>query len=178
MHFLCLSTSLFPDSRSRIMLRAAYEHLRASQPTAEWLDVAEMDLPICDGHAAYDHEHAKEVKEAVERADGILLGFGIYNYGPSAIAKTTTELAGSAFNNKVVGFVCAAGGPVAYMAALPLVNGMMLDFRTVVVPRFVFATGAAFDGDRIIDADIATRLAKLADELEHMTTALRSGVTA
>lgn len=174
MNYLCLSTSLSPDSRSRIMLRVAYECLKRSLPDTKWMDVAEMNLPICDGHAAYDHEHAQRVRAAVEVADGILLAFGIYNYGPSAIVKTTTELAGRALDNKVVGCICAAGGPGAYMAGLPLMNGLMLDFRTVIVPRFVFTTGKSFQDDQLIDEDITTRLAQLADELVRMTTALRS----
>jgi FMN reductase len=174
MNYLCLSTSLAPESRSRVMIRTAYDTL-SNRNGAEttWLDLADMDLPVCDGHAAWDHEHAKQLKMAVEKADGLLIGHGIYNFGPSAIAKTVLELAGSSFNEKVVGFICAAGGPGAYMSAMSLANSLMLDFRCVIVPRFVYATGTAFEGDRLADENTIDRLGQLADDLAQMTKALR-----
>ena len=46
-------------------------------------------------------------------------------------------MAGRAFTGKPVGFVCAAGGRSSYMAVLGLANSLMLDFRCLIVPRFV-----------------------------------------
>ena len=173
MSYLAISTSLSPKSRSRIMLRAAYKQLLITNPDTQWLDLDELDLPACDGHAAYGHEGAQQLKAAVENADGILIGFGVYNYGPSAISKTVLELAGKSFSDKIVGFACAAGGSTSYMTGLALANSLMLDFRSVIVPRFVYATGAAFEKDQITDEDLTPRLTQLADELVRMTNALR-----
>jgi FMN reductase len=50
----------------------------------------------------------------------------------------------------------------------------MLDFRCVIIPRFVFATSDAFDGDNISDRKVVRRIGTLADELVRFTTALRS----
>ena len=50
----------------------------------------------------------------------------------------------------------------------------MLDFRCVIIPRFVFATADAFDGDNIIDKKIIERTETVADELLRFTKALRS----
>ncbi|MCZ6836047.1 MAG: NAD(P)H-dependent oxidoreductase [Planctomycetota bacterium] len=174
MNYLCLSTSLDPGSRSRVMTRTAFEHLaQVNGAETTWLDLADMDLPVCDGHAAWDNEHAKKLKLAVEKADGLLIGYGIYNYGPSAIAKTVLELSGKSFSDKVVGFICAAGGPSSYMSAMSLANCLMLDFRSVIVPRFVYATGDAFEDEKLTDEDTIARLGQLADDLTRMTTALR-----
>jgi hypothetical protein len=49
----------------------------------------------------------------------------------------------------------------------------MLDFRTVIIPRFVYATGDAFKGDEIVDKKMATRIEQAADELIRFTQALR-----
>jgi len=38
----------------------------------------------------------------------------------------------------------------------------MLDFRSVIVPRFVYATGEAFVDGRIVDPDVERRVAELA----------------
>ena len=175
MNFLTISTSLDPDSRSRILARGVFEHLERTTNQAQWLDVAEINLPVCDGNAAWDHEHARQLKSDIDASDGIALAFGIYNYSASAIAKTVIELGGAAWNDKVVGFVCAAGGQGSYMAAMPLANSLMLDFHCVIVPRFVYATGQAFDDGTLVDEGVTARLGVMADELARMTTSLRGG---
>jgi hypothetical protein len=52
-------------------------------------------------------------------------------------------------------------------------NSLMLDFRCVIIPRFVFATGDAFDDDKLADKKIAERIEQVADELVRFTKALR-----
>ena len=53
-------------------------------------------------------------------------------------------------------------------------NSLMLDFRCVIIPRFVFATSEAFDGDNIADKKVVRRIETLADELVRFTKALRT----
>jgi FMN reductase len=50
----------------------------------------------------------------------------------------------------------------------------MLDFRCVIIPRFVFATSEGFDGDKITDKKVVRRIETLADELVRFTKALRT----
>ena len=52
-------------------------------------------------------------------------------------------------------------------------NSLMLDFRTVIIPRFVYATGDAFEGDHITDKKVVTRIEQAVDELIRFTRALR-----
>jgi LysE type translocator len=59
---------------------------------------------------------------------------------------------------KIVGFVCAAGGKSSYMSVLPFANSLMLDFRAWVVPRYVYAVGADFDGQTLESPEIHSRL--------------------
>jgi FMN reductase len=49
----------------------------------------------------------------------------------------------------------------------------MLDFRTVIIPRFVYATGDAFDGDKVVDKKVVSRIEQVADDLVRFTEALR-----
>jgi hypothetical protein len=49
----------------------------------------------------------------------------------------------------------------------------MLDFRCVIVPRFVYATGAAFRDGVLADPEIARRVEQLCAELLRMAAALR-----
>ena len=78
------------------------------------------------------------------------------------------------WEDKIVGFLCAAGGTASYMSVMAYANSLMLDFRCVIIPRFVFATGEAFDGEKITDKKIAERIEQVANELVRFTKALRS----
>jgi hypothetical protein len=49
----------------------------------------------------------------------------------------------------------------------------MLDFRSVIIPRFVYATGRAFEGDDLKDKEVGERIEELATELIKFTKALR-----
>src|SRR3989442_15534397 len=112
-----------------------------------------MALALCDADKCYDMPGSKKLSSAIERADGILIAAPVYNYDVAAAAKNMIELTGSAWENKIVGFVCAAGGVASYMSVMSYANSLMLDFRCVIIPRFVFATGDAFDGDNITDKE-------------------------
>ena len=52
-------------------------------------------------------------------------------------------------------------------------NSLMLDFRCVIIPRFAYAMGSAFDGDKPADAKIVQRIEQVAAELVRFTEALR-----
>jgi FMN reductase len=61
------------------------------------------------------------------------------------------------------------------MAILALANSLMLDFRCVIVPRFVYATGAAFAADgTIVDPDIAARIAQCARTTAKLAAAVKT----
>src|SRR5205085_2856527 len=76
----------------------------------DWLDISELGLPLCDADACYTQPAAQGLNKAIEAADGILVATPVYNYDVSAAAKNMVELTGSSWEEKVVGFLCAAGG--------------------------------------------------------------------
>ena len=174
MRLLVLSASLNSESRSREMARRVYQRLTATGPDTGWLDLADLQLPLCDGEAAYGHPDASRAADEVFQADGILLATPVYNYGVSASLKNLVELTGSrCWSGKVAALVCAAGGNASYMAPMGLLNSLMLDFRTVVLPRFVYATGGAFADGKLKDPEVIARLETLADRFAATTEALR-----
>src|SRR6476661_396902 len=171
--YLVVSTSGNPDSNSRRMGRVAFAHLEKRKVDCAWLDISAMDLPLCDADKCYLNESAQKLNKAIESADGIMIAAPVYNYDVAAAAKNMIELTGSSWEEKVVGFLCAAGGNSSYMAVMAYANSLMLDFRTVIVPRFVYATGSAFDDDGLKDPKIGQRIEQVAEELVRFTTALR-----
>lgn len=165
MTYLIFSTSLRPGSHSKIMANSILANLKEKKQDAELIDLSELELPICDGDKCYDHETVKDLKKKVESARGIIIATPIYNYDVNAAAKNLIELAGRSLNNKVVGFVCAAGGNKSYMSIMSLANDLMLDFRCVIIPKFVYASDDAFIGDEISDELVSKRLQELSDSL-------------
>ncbi|HXA10156.1 MAG TPA: NAD(P)H-dependent oxidoreductase [Chthoniobacterales bacterium] len=171
--YLVVSASGNPSSNSRKMGRIAFAHLEEARVDCRWLDLAGMDLPLCDADACYAHPAAQKLSAAIAAVDGVIVAAPVYNYDVSASAKNMIELTGSAWEDKVVGFLCAAGGMSSYMSVMAYANSLMLDFRCVIIPRFVFATGDAFDDDTLIDAEIGQRIEEVAAELIRFTQALR-----
>jgi FMN reductase len=171
---LVISTSGNPDSNSRRMGRTAFAHLQRQKVDCDWIDIREMDLPLCDADKCYGMPSSKKLSAAIEAADGIIIAAPVYNYDVAAAAKNMIELTGSAWENKIVGFLCAAGGHASYMSVMAYANSLMLDFRCVIIPRFAFATSEAFEGERISDKKITARIEQVADELVRFTKALQT----
>src|SRR5437667_12593987 len=172
--YLVISTSGNPDSNSRRMARVAFAHLQTQKVDCAWIDISEMELPLCDADKCYGMPGSKKLSAAIDAADGILVAAPVYNYDVAAAAKNMIELTGSAWENKIVGFVCAAGGAASYMSVMSYANSLMLDFRCVIIPRFVFATSEAFDGENITDKNISARIEQVADEMVRFTKGLRN----
>src|SRR5205085_5607002 len=161
------------ESNSRIMGRVALEHLQEKGVDCEWIDISGLDLPLCDADKCYLNPAAKKLQKTIDDTDGMIIAAPVYNYDVSAAAKNMIELTGSAWEDKVVGFLCAAGGMSSYMSVMAYANSLMLDFRTVIIPRFVYATGQSFEGDDLKDKEVAERIGELATELIKFTKALR-----
>ncbi len=171
--YLVISTSGNPASKSRQMGRAAYRYLTGAKVDCAWLDLSELNLPLCDADACYSAPGARQLTQTIKAADGILVAAPVYNYDVSASAKNMIELTGSAWEDKVVGFLCAAGGMSGYMSVMAYANSLMLDFRCVIVPRFVYATGEHFTGGEISEPKIVQRIEQVAAELVRFAEALR-----
>jgi FMN reductase len=153
---------LNPASRSRVLAQETFKLLSEKHQT-EWLDLREIELPQCDGDAAYSHPHVKTVTNKIRNATCILMAVPIYNFDAGAAAKNLIELTGKAWEDKTVGFLCAAGGRSSYMSVMGLANSLMLDFRCLIIPRFVYADGSAFQGNHITDETIQKRVEELVE---------------
>lgn len=156
--YLVISTSLRPGSRSRVLGEALAAELAGTH-----LDLREHPLPMCDGETAYADPNVAKLSAHLAAARVIFLAVPVYNYDANAAAKNLVELTGRAWEGKIVGFACAAGGPSSYMSIMSLANSLMLDFRCVILPRFVYATGADFSEGQIAKPELRQRLQQLAE---------------
>lgn len=173
MTILILSCSLDRGSRSYLLARSAEATLKSREADVTFVDLRTTPLPMCDGGDC-DDPNLKQLAEQVRRADAILMAVPIYNYDVNAAAKNVVELVGGALENKIVGFLCAAGGHGSYMSVMSLANSLMLDFRCLVVPRFVYATGKDFEGDEITSPKVRERTQQLCEATMRLARALSS----
>ena len=173
MKSLIISCSLNAESKSRKMAKALERHWRVDETMdLEILDLRDLDLPLCDGGSAYDHPATQQLQAAFTGADAVVFAVPIYNFGINAGAKNVIELAGRHLTDKVAGFLCSAGGHRSYMSVMAVANSLMLDFRTIIVPHFVYAGGDDIpDGGKVTDA-VRERLAKFGDEFQRIARAL------
>src|SRR5688572_22897462 len=77
---LLISCSLNPESRSRLLARAAHSRLVEGDEPVEFVDLQNVPLPLCDGGATYGDANARRLSELGSQADAILLAAPVYNY--------------------------------------------------------------------------------------------------
>ncbi len=162
MKILIVSCSLRKASLSRVLAMKVRENFEQGGAEVSFIDLRKVELPFCDAGSSYEHPNTIKVKQKVETANGIIVAGPIYNYTCNAACKNFVELTGKSWENKVVGFLCAAGGDSSYMSIMGLANSLMLDFRCLIVPRFVYTTGAAFEDGKLVDTSVANRVKELA----------------
>jgi FMN reductase len=163
-----LSCSLNDDSRSARLAQAAKQALAETGAEPELIDLRDWSLPICDGKTAYADPTVQALAGKIQASAAVLMAVPVYNFYANAAAKNCVELTGEAWQDKVVGFLCAAGGKGSYMSVMSLANSLMLDFHCLIVPRFVYATG-----DDFASADgLASELQNRIDNLAGYTTEL------
>ncbi len=170
MNVLTISGSLNPDSNSRILVHAVDKALQALEVETRFLDLRDYPLPLCDGETAYDDPKVDVLSDIIRQADAVLIGIPIYNFDMNAAVKNLVELTGAAWENQIVGFLCAAGGRSSYMSVMGFANDLMLDFRCLIIPRFIYAVGADFSGQAIRNPEVVERIEKLAQETKKLAT--------
>ena len=176
MNVLVIGCSLNPESNSQILARDAAAVFESLGVTATLIDLREHPLPLCDGETTDPATAA--IADAVRAADAVVLSAPVYNYDVNAAAKNLVEHVGKAFEGKLVAFLCSAGGSASYMSVMNLANSLMLDFRCLIVPRFVYSTGQCFRDGKIVSSDVAARLRALCAEVTRLGRALKAAPAA
>lgn len=184
MNITIISCSLHPQSRSYVLAQQIASQLQSVEVqthnlTVGFHDLRDYSLDFCDGKAAYNTPDAQRIKGIISDSTALLLAMPVYNFDVNAAAKNLLELGLKAWNNKLVGFLCAAGGRNSYMSVLGIANSLMLDFRCLIIPRFVYATGSDFGDDRqetmyIASETVRERITELAATTVTLATALDS----
>ena len=123
-----------------------------------------IKLPFCDGDECYSDPIVEKLKKNIENVSAVIISAPVYNYDLNAVAKNLIELTGSSWNNKVVGFILAAGGKGSYMAPMSFINSLILDYRCIILPKFVYADKTCFDLNGNMNSKIQSRIEELVSD--------------
>lgn len=160
MKYLIISASLSKNSKSRLLAETSY-HLLQKEADADFIDLRNFPLPLCDGGSSFSSPQVKKLQEKIAPAQGLLLATPVYNYDVNSALKNLVENTGDVWEEKILGFLVAGGGNLSYMSAMNFAASMMFEYRCTIIPRYVFATGADFNSEGQPRDEIVKRIEQL-----------------
>lgn len=170
MNSLIVCCSLTKDSKTNLLAHAVQSAYATAGRAVSLLELSDYNLPPCDGRVCYQHPDVQALTQRVAEADCIIFCSPVYVYDLSAAAKNFVELTGrgEAWFKKSVGFVCMAGTLASFMSVMPFANSLMFDYKCVIVPKFVYVMGTAFEGNELVNMDVRQRIADLTTDVERL----------
>ena len=177
---LVVSSSLNPESRSERIARRYSEALVTREVASTFVTLKDYDLPGFDNPSELPSD-CESLHRMVLDAEAVVLAGPIYNWGCSAELKRFVEFVGTippdgsrrgAFFDKILTFISSAGLPHSYMGFAPTMASMILDFKCIINPYYIYVHNQHWNADRIND-DTSRRIERSADVLVELMRALR-----
>ena len=172
MNYLILSASLNPKSKSRELGCFAKSIFDQRKENISFFDLKDLELPFSGAPGCYEDENSKLLSNIIKKSDCILICSPIYNYDLNSVIKNALDLTGFCWENKIVGFLCVGGGQSSYMSPMSFINSLMLNCRSFIIPRYVYATGSDFKDDKLNNSDVENRINELVDIAINITCKL------
>lgn len=132
--------SLRSNSYTKKALKVVIQNLEEAGVEAEFIDLKELNIPLYDGDLEQEvklPEGVKQLREKIEKADGLILALAEYNHSVSGVMKNTidwlsrTKFYPSIFDNKKVGIFSVSdgiiGGARAQIAFYPTAATLNMD---------------------------------------------------
>jgi chromate reductase len=132
--------SLREKSYTKMALRVVIKNFEEAGVEAEFIDLKPLNIPPYDGDVEQEiqlPDGIKQLREKIERADGLILALSEYNHSISGVMKNTidwlsrTKFYPSIFDNKKVGIFSVSdgiiGGARAQIAFYPTAVTLNMD---------------------------------------------------
>ncbi|MCH9653795.1 MAG: NAD(P)H-dependent oxidoreductase [Planctomycetes bacterium] len=160
-----IATSLNPKSKSQILARQMESHLVSDGVHCQLFDLRELNIGMSGPNENWGNADIAKIAESVKQASHVVFAVPIYCYDVNSAAKNIIELTGRSFTNKVISFLCAAGGTNSYMSVMSFANHLMLDFRSIIVPRFLYTQDSDWSEEGILNESIQERFELLIGDM-------------
>jgi len=164
-----IAGSLRPGSVTCHAIQQGLQLIEESGWEIELLDLREMTLPFCDSSREYpDFPDVQRLREAVQSADGILLGTPEYHGSLSGVLKNCLDLLeNSDVEGKVFAVLSVLGGSTS-MNAVNHVRTICRQLHAWTVPEQLLIPNSqkAFDSEgTLVDPVLKGRLQELVSSL-------------
>ena len=175
MKIVAIVGSLRESSTSRHALRLAATGAERAGATVEWLELRELDLPLCDGRRDSYGPEVERLRAAVQGADALLVGSPEYHGSMTGVLKNALDLLGpDELRDKMVGLLATARGDAGAMNALNHLRHVSRWMNAWVLPTQVSVPRAQ---ERLepgaVDPGVRADLEKLGRELVRYAELLR-----
>ena len=153
-------------SHTRHALKEALVAAETKGATTELVDLSTLDLPVFDPDQS-DAGDARELRQLVRSADGVLLGSPVYHGSYSSVLKTALDYCGfDEFEETTVGLLVVAGGGFP-TPALEHLRSVARTLNAWVLPHQVAVPNAhsTFEAGEITDEDLVDRVETLGADL-------------
>lgn len=181
LRIVAIPGSLRRASFNRGLLVAAQELLRG-RAEVEVVSLAEIPLYNDDVRAQGYPEPVARLRDAVERADALLIGATEYNFGPSGVLKNAIDWAsrppGPPLAGKPYGLVGASTGGFGTVRSQLQLRQVLLFVQALGYPGSLHVSGAAalFDEDgKLIDEQTRQSLSDFLDGFLAFLERVRAG---
>lgn len=146
---VAISGSIRSESYHVALAKYQVKLLKAQGYDAEYVDLADYDLPIYNGdiEAKGIPENARKLKEIFKSADAILIASPEYNSGYSPLLKNTIDWISRpseanepplvAFSNKIVGLTACSPGALGGLRGLTQLRILLSNINMIVLPQQV-----------------------------------------
>jgi FMN reductase len=177
----CLGVVASPAPASRTETLVAAVVRAATGGAGQVINLHEVGLPVADGTPADRREgRTKELLEALDSADAVVLGTPIYRASMSGLMKDFLDLVPrgeydgptAPLRAKPVAVVATAAAREHYLGADQLVSILHGFFASLVVPPTLFGTHADVDPGGEIAAELATAAELVGKGLAELSSAL------
>jgi len=165
MRVTIIATSLDEESKSQEIAKNFKSKLEAKGFEVSIFDLREIELPLSGHSSSWENANAKIISESIKCSTHVVFAVPIYCYGVNAAAKNIIELCNKAFTKKIISFICSAGGEMSYMSVMSFANQLMLDYRSIIVPRFAYVTASGWHEDQVTE-EVDQRLDILMQDME------------
>ena len=181
LRIVAIPGSLRKASFNRGLLVAAQEIL-SGRAEVELVSLADIPLYNDDVRALGYHEPVVSLRDAVERADALLIGATEYNFGPSGVLKNAIDWAsrppGPPLAGKPYGLVGASTGGFGTVRSQLQLRQVLLFVQALGYPGSLHVSGAAalFDEDgKLIDEQTRQSLSDFLDGFLAFLERVRAG---
>ena len=141
-----------------------------SKGKAEFLNLAETPVEICDGRALDAYGEATQGAVArITAASAVLIGAPVYRASFPGVLKNLLDIAPvEALQAKPVGIVAMGGSPHHYLAVDTQLRAVLAWFGALTAPTSVYLTGGDFKDGKLASEGALNDMAALVETLARL----------